>query len=154
MSKHLIILTMVLIIFSAKDASCCLTIQNENRQLDQLIDSVNRCHCRSAYRGINRLGRHADGEFAEYFGNQVVNLLQSDSTHGTFVTYLLYSPRDQRRHIDMAIAYEIYIVAGNNYAEYLKGMIDRFCVSVNASKRKVLFNRYRKLVSKLPNKQP
>ena len=149
MSMNFIVLTILLVAISGHQALFSSAIQNANLQLDRLIDSADRCHCNSAYRGINRLGKGADGEYAEYYGYQVVNLFKKDSAGGTFVTFLLKAPQAQRNFIDWAIAAEVSIVAEKGYVAHLKNMINRYCVNINAINQRTLVARYSKLISKM-----
>ena len=149
MKRNCILVAAIAFTLCASHASDIADPTDVHRRLDRMIDSAERCLCNSAYLGINHLGKGADGDYAEYYGLEVVNLLQSDTSSGAFITYLLNSKLEHRKYIDRAIALEVCIVSDTNQKEYLESMLGRYDRVLSASKRRTLVDRWVKLIKSI-----
>lgn len=149
MKRFCILVAAITFTLCGSHASDIVDPTDVHRRLDRMIDSAERCLYNSAYLGINHLGKGADGDFAEYYGLEVVNLLQSDTSSGAFITYLLNSKLEHRKYIDRAIALEVSIISDRNHKEYLESMLGKYDRLLSASKRRTLVDRWIKLIKSI-----
>lgn len=96
-------------------------------------------HCdKDLFRKINQLGRLADGEFGEFYGERLFSLLAKDTTSGCFMRYLLLSEIGERAYIMKALRYEAQIRDAKNPCRQIELLMDLYRARISASQRKLI----------------
>jgi len=139
----LVIVVGVLLVFDRGQlcAASAVPKQQLQHELTKLIESQSgRCDD-DLFRKINQLGRLADGEFGEFYGERLFSLLAKDTTSGCFMKYLLFSEVGDRTFIMKALRYEAQIRDSKNPCGQIQVLIDSYKARISATQRKLIARR-------------
>jgi|GEM_PF-7131379 len=141
------LLVAIVTLFSIGALSPCLSSSMQgNRVLDQAINIARIEKTGKAFRELNRLGERRDGDYAEYYGLVVMELIESDSVRCELIRYLIQAKKCDRNNLEVSIAQEIYIREGVLYSKRTKTIFSRRCLGIASKDRSLISNRIDNLI--------
>ena len=111
------------------------------RELNRLLESQAMKCDESKFRRINALGKRADGEFGEYYGERLFDFLLKDTAKACFLRYLISSKEDDRKFILKALRYEAQIRDSKNPCMQIELLLKLYRGKISANQYGLIARR-------------